>query len=89
MCVPGRSGDLVVITEPNWFQVGRNATNATTHGTWHEYDKHVPLILLGAGIQAGRLRQDATPADIAPTLASLAGIALPAAEGRVLREALK
>jgi arylsulfatase A-like enzyme len=69
--------------------VGRNATTATTHGTAYEYDRRVPLILLGGSVQNGRFAQRASPADIAPTFAALAGVSLPKAEGRVLREALK
>ena len=44
---------------------------------------------LGNGVRPGRFTQAATPADIAPTLAYLAGTMLPRAEGRVLREALR
>jgi hypothetical protein len=45
-------------------------------------------MLVGRGIKAGRFQQAATPADVAPTLAALSGIALPDAEGRVLSEAI-
>jgi hypothetical protein len=47
------------------------------------------VVLFGNGIRAARLTEPATPADIAPTLAFLAGITLPQADGRVLREALR
>jgi type I phosphodiesterase/nucleotide pyrophosphatase len=86
--MPGRSGDVALIPERNWFIVPRGTTNATTHGGWQDHDKRVPLILLGGAIKAGHYSQNASPADIAPTLASLAGVSLPRAEGRVLREAL-
>jgi arylsulfatase A-like enzyme len=49
----------------------------------------VPVVLRGAGIRRGRYRDAASPADIAPTLAALAGLRLPSADGRVLREALR
>lgn len=87
--MPARGGDLVLIPERNWITLARNAANATTHGGHHDYDQRVPLILFGAGIRAGHLTQAATPADIAPTLATLIGVQMPQAEGRVLREALK
>jgi predicted AlkP superfamily pyrophosphatase or phosphodiesterase len=87
--VPGRSGDLFIVPQPGWIAAGRNATNATTHGTSHEYDRRVPLILMGGPVRAGRFTRNASPADIAPTFASLVGVTLPKAEGRVLREALK
>jgi predicted AlkP superfamily pyrophosphatase or phosphodiesterase len=86
--VPGRSGDLVVVPRAGWIMQGRNAAAATNHGSPHGYDRRVPLVLIGGGIRNGRFREEATPADIAPTLADLTGIKLERAEGRVLREAL-
>jgi len=83
----GRGGDLVLITEPNWLLSGRNVANAASHGTLHEYDRRVPLLLFGGRIRAGRLDARSSPADIAPTLASLVNVRLPGAEGRVLQEA--
>ena len=62
--------------------------NATTHGTGYAYDTQVPLILIGAGISPGHYEAAASPVDIAPTLAKLAGVALPTATGRTLGEAL-
>ena len=85
----GRSGDLIIITKPYWYLVGRNIANATGHGTAFDYDQQVPLILFGAGIKAGRFDGAATPADIAPTLAKLANVTLPKVEGRILAEAIR
>jgi predicted AlkP superfamily pyrophosphatase or phosphodiesterase len=84
----GRSGDLLVIPKPYWVFFGRNATNAATHGTSYQYDIHVPIIFFGSGIRAGRFADEATPADIAPTLATLTGLRMPHAEGHVLHSAL-
>jgi predicted AlkP superfamily pyrophosphatase or phosphodiesterase len=86
--VANRSGDLLIVPERNWVFELRSEYDATNHGTFHEYDRRVPVVLRGHGIRAGRYRDAASPADIAPTLAALAGVALPRAEGRVLREAL-
>ena len=80
----GRSGDLLVVPEENWYLHGRNPANATTHGSHYDYDAHVPLILLGGGIARGRTAAAATPADIAPTLAARAGVRMAKAEGRNL-----
>ena len=81
---PDRSGDMTVVLKPYWMLQG----TGTTHGSAYEYDTHVPLFLMGAGIAAGGYREAASPADIAPTLAFLAGVTLPRAQGRVLVEAL-
>ena len=89
---PGRSGDLLIIPKANWIFVSDDKTiipgNATTHGTYNDYDQHVPLILFGGGIAKGRYETAVTPADIAPTLARLCGISLPTATGHPLDEVL-
>ena len=85
----GRSGDLIIVTKPNWPLGGRVAAEAGSHGAPYDYDQRVPVILFGAGIKPGRYDRAATPADIAPTLARVAGIQMPKAEGRVLSEALR
>ena len=87
--VPDRSGDLILAGKENWYFSPRSDGSATTHGTAHAYDRRVPVLVMGAGIRPGTYSQAASPADIAPTLAHLAGVPLPQAEGRVLREALR
>jgi arylsulfatase A-like enzyme len=76
--VPGRSGQIVVVPKP-FYVIG--GSDATTHGTQQPYDQHVPLIFFGAGVRPGRHQTRTTPADLAPTLASRIGLALPGAEG--------
>ena len=82
--VAGRSGDLMLVWKPHWVE----GSNSTNHGTGYRYDTHVPLLLMGKGIARGEYLQPASPADIAPTLAFLAGVTLPRVSGRVLIEAL-
>jgi predicted AlkP superfamily pyrophosphatase or phosphodiesterase len=84
--VPDRSGDILLQTDPGFWIM--TSQLATTHGTGHAYDQRVPVVLMGPGIRRGRYDQEATPADVAPTLAALAGTRLPDADGRVLTEAL-
>ena len=50
--------------------------------TTYAYDQRVPVALMGFGIRPGQYLTSASPADLAPTLALLAGIILPRAEGR-------
>jgi predicted AlkP superfamily pyrophosphatase or phosphodiesterase len=82
-----RSGDLIIVQEPYYlFEQG----TGTTHGTPYEYDTHVPVLFLGAGIKPGHYSQRIAVNDIAPTLAEILGLAHPAgASGRVLQEALQ
>jgi predicted AlkP superfamily pyrophosphatase or phosphodiesterase len=82
--VPRASGDLVFALKPGWISVA----SGTTHGTANPDDQRVPVILMGPGIRPGVYRDAVTPADIAPTLASLVGITLPRAEGRPLNAVL-
>jgi predicted AlkP superfamily pyrophosphatase or phosphodiesterase len=89
---PSRSGDLFIVPEPYWLvsgsPVGKRGGSGTGHGTPYNYDQHVPLLLLGYGIQPGEYFRAVTPADIAPTFAALCGITLATRDGRVLAEAL-
>ena len=49
----------------------------TTHGSPYRYDRWVPLILMGPGIEPGIVDKQVRPMDLAPTLAALAGIPYP------------
>jgi predicted AlkP superfamily pyrophosphatase or phosphodiesterase len=82
--VSGRSGDLVILPKEGWIF----GASAATHGSASPGEQHVPVILYGAGIKAGRYDERVTPADIAPTLASLIGVTMPQARGRILSSAL-
>ncbi|MDQ1593170.1 MAG: hypothetical protein QOG71_3797 [Pyrinomonadaceae bacterium] len=86
---PRRSGDVIMVQEPfKYFSEGTFAIPAT-HGSPYSYDTHVPLIIMGQGVAAGRYAQASTPADIAPTLASILRIQAPSnTVGRVLVEGL-
>ena len=71
-----RSGDLVVQHAPTCLISPYD--EGTSHGTPYLYDRAVPLIFWGAGIEGGRVPGPARTVDIAPTLAGRLGIALPA-----------
>ncbi|MCB4756659.1 MAG: alkaline phosphatase family protein [Elusimicrobia bacterium] len=85
---PGRSGDLVIRLEENVFLA--QYKNDGTHGSPYEEDTHVPLVFWGPPIRAGRIIEEASIIDIAPTLAALLSIELSPMEGsRVLWKAFK
>jgi predicted AlkP superfamily pyrophosphatase or phosphodiesterase len=90
--LPGRSGDLFIVPRPYWLMdgtpAGKTRSYGTGHGTPYNYDQHVPIFFMGYGVQPGEYYDAVTPADIAPTLASLCGITLAPRDGRVLGEAL-
>jgi predicted AlkP superfamily pyrophosphatase or phosphodiesterase len=84
-----RSGDVWLITKPFSFFLEGNVPLATTHGSAYNYDTHVPVILFGAGVRAGRYNIECSPSDIAPTVAALLGVEQPSNRvGRVLVEAM-
>ncbi|HYG80513.1 MAG TPA: alkaline phosphatase family protein [Pyrinomonadaceae bacterium] len=81
---PRRSGDVVVVYEAFKYL---GDFIAATHGSPYSYDTHVPLIIMGQNFAPGRYSQDATPADIAPTLAAALGVQAPSnTTGRILIE---
>jgi len=90
---PGRSGDLFILPKPYWLldstPVGKPRSYGTGHGVPYNYDQHVPVLLMGFGIQPGQYFQPVTPADIAPTFAALCGITLASRDGHILSAALK
>ena len=79
----GRSGDVIIIPRENWLLT----TSAASHGTLYPYDQHVPLILYGAGVKKGKYDAPATPADLAPSLAALAGVPMSGTDGHALADA--
>lgn len=83
---PTRNGDVIFLFES--FKVS-NTVDATTHGTPYSYDTHVPLVIMGRGMRPGVYWNEASPADIAPTLSALLNVQKPSnATGRILLEGL-
>jgi predicted AlkP superfamily pyrophosphatase or phosphodiesterase len=78
---PGRAAGLLSTygVEMWWAEkvLSWNLEQATTHGSPYLYDRWVPLILMGPGIEAGRVDDLVTPMDLAPTLAEMARIPFP------------
>ena len=72
---PERSGDLIVQVREGCL-ISLHGSG-TTHGTPYWYDRHVPLVFWGPGIDAGRIREGVATVDIAPTLAKRLGVTTP------------
>jgi len=89
---PGRSGDLFIVPKPYWLMdrnpAGTSRSYGAGHGVPYNYDQYVPIFLMGFGIRHGEYFDAVTPADIAPTLASLCGITLASRDGHILSQAL-
>ncbi|MBS9461687.1 alkaline phosphatase family protein [Flagellimonas sp. 389] len=69
-----RSGDVLFVLPPGFASYGRTGSS---HGTPMIYDTHVPLLLYGNGIKKGSTANRTEIPDIAPTIATLLGIAFP------------
>lgn len=84
---PKLSGDLILVQKP--FLYLADSFGTANHGSPYSYDTHVPVTIMGQGFKRGHYPQPATPLDIAPTVATVLGIATPnRSQGRILREAL-
>jgi len=76
----GEEGAMVRLRPGTMIDIDR-----TTHGSPYEYDRRVPLLFLGKLVPYGASDEYARTVDVAPTLAALAGIRVPAdVDGTVL-----
>ncbi len=82
-----RSPDIIIVLKPYIYL--EDYSGGTGHGTPHEYDRHVPIVFLGAAVSPGNYSKESGPEDIAPTLGWLLGIPIPAEkDSRILTEVL-
>jgi predicted AlkP superfamily pyrophosphatase or phosphodiesterase len=73
--VPGRTADLIIITRPFWsYGLGDH----TGHASAYLYDRAVPLMFFGGEIKKGSAGS-AEIIDLAPTVARLINVPVPAA----------
>ena len=86
-----RSGDVIVVLQPGWFEgYGNGPQKGTTHGSHSNYDTHVPLVWYGWQVKPGESSVETAVADIAPTIASWLYIQEPnGSVGRPLQELMK
>jgi hypothetical protein len=70
-----RSGSILVVYDPGWY-VGYLPTG-TSHGTWHPYDTHIPMLFYGWNVPKGKTDRVVHMEDIAATMASLLHIQMP------------
>jgi arylsulfatase A-like enzyme len=74
-----RSGDVFLVTRPyHLLSLESNPNTGTSHGTPHDYDTHVPLIVFGPGVVPGKRETEfVTPQAAAPILARALGVPPP------------
>ena len=88
---PRRSGDIVIIPEPQYYSWGDNTVPThTTHGEWNPYDAHIPLLFCGWHISHGATSREVHINDIAPTVCQMLHIQQPnACSGEAITELTK
>lgn len=74
----GRSGPLVLVTEPCWFVYPDAWGSASMHGSPYEEDRHVPLLAMGFGVPHASSDVAVRPRDLTGSLALWAGLRPPA-----------
>jgi hypothetical protein len=82
-----RSGEVFVITRPYWFLNTRET--GTTHGAPHDYDTHVPLMVLAPGLAGRKCDDRVSPLTAAAILAHLLGVDQPGGAEYPLPDCLK
>ena len=83
-----RSGDLMLSYKPEYVE-DYGAGRGISYGSLYNYDARVPLFLYGPPFRPGVYERTVESIDVAPTLATTAGIALPSSStGTVLAQAV-
>jgi hypothetical protein len=72
---PHNAGDLLLVGRP--YCLFSSSLSGTTHGSPHDYDTHVPLLVMGPGVRAGRFDEPVTPQAIAAIFAESLGVPRP------------
>jgi predicted AlkP superfamily pyrophosphatase or phosphodiesterase len=82
---PLRSGHIIFAPQPYYSMSHRHRKSAgSNHGTPWDYDRHVPIILWGQGIQTKRLNTPVQVIDLTRTLADRLGLTVDVRGGKPL-----
>lgn len=75
-----RTGDVIIFPKQYWIW----SKHPATHGAPYDYDRHVPLIFFGGGVQHHLETGRVHVADLAPTIAKMLEVTLPLTSGTSL-----
>jgi predicted AlkP superfamily pyrophosphatase or phosphodiesterase len=89
--MPLRSGDVCFVLRPGYLpSYPGMAERGTDHGAPWNYDTHVPVLMMGAGVKHGEVVRRTSITDVVPTICMIVGCALPdAAVGEPVPEVLR
>ena len=75
---PHRSGDMIIVLEAGYYEVGPwSSPVGTTHSAWNPYDSHIPLLFYGWKVEHGSTGREVHITDIAPTITQMLHIQQP------------
>jgi hypothetical protein len=74
---PKNSGDLCVVLKPGYLIESKVGGTGTSHGTPHDYDRFVPLVVFGPKLNPGPSDEPVTPQHCAAILSHYLGLAPP------------
>jgi Type I phosphodiesterase / nucleotide pyrophosphatase len=74
-----RSGEIVYLPAEGTVLDKRSTPDATDHGSLYDYDRDVPIVVVGPGYAPGDAPGRVSPLQVAPTLARLLGVSSPSA----------
>ncbi len=75
---PGRSGDIIFIPRPNYYEFGSwSSPVGTTHGEWNPYDAHIPMLFYGWHVPHGSSPRETHITDFAATICAMLRIQQP------------
>ena len=69
-----RSGDIKIIMEPQFTDYKKQGSE---HGSFYNYDSHIPLIFFGWNVSAGKSFKRTFITDAAPTISAMLKIQMP------------
>jgi hypothetical protein len=86
---PDRAGDVYIVTQP-YVQVSGAFGLGVDHGSPHDYDRQVPILLFGNAVpKLGEVKDEKSTLLVAPLLAQLLGIKPPAGATEPVPETIK
>ncbi len=72
---PRRSGDVIILLDAERIEL--DLRRVAMSGSVYNYDRHIPLIVCGAGVAPRQVAERISNEQIAPTLAALMGVERP------------
>lgn len=74
---PNRSGDVAILLKEGYLFIEKQTQLGTSHGTPYDYDRYVPLIIMGPNVLPGDKTEAVVPQHSASILSYFLGISPP------------